>query len=166
MSCEDKEVAMRAKDSVPMALTVLVLMISVPVEAESSKAAGRPIYRCQIDGVTTFSDRACGETIELYKLEMDNAAQPVRKTETPQAARPKVSPPKRLAKPQEPSKTRSEETCARLNETLENLKSRLRAGYSAKEGEQLHARLARAEDRRRAQKCQSTRGASRAVVGK
>jgi len=137
-----------------MVLTVLVLMTSTSAAAESSKAAGRPIYRCQIDGVTTFSDRACGDTIEVYKLEMDNAAQPVRKAETPpRAAGPKVPPPKRRAQPQEAAKARSDESCARLNATLENLKSRLRAGYTAKEGEQLNARLAEAEERRRVQKC-------------
>src|SRR5262245_36882327 len=129
---------MRAKSSVAMALTVLVLMTRVPADADSSKAAGRPIYRCQIDGVTTFSDRACGETIEVYKLEMDNAVQPLRKTETAaRAATPKAAPQTRRAqpqntKPEKVSSARSAGACARLNETVENLKSRLRAGYSAK----------------------------------
>ena len=53
--------------------TVLLCMLSV-AGAQAEKHA-RPIYRCQIDGITTFSDRACGDAIEVYKLEFDNAAQ-------------------------------------------------------------------------------------------
>jgi hypothetical protein len=132
--------------------TVLLCILSV-AGAQAEKHA-RPIYRCQIDGITTFSDRACGDAIEVYKLEFDNAAQPLTKADTrPAAASSTSAPSRKAAPPKEVPKARAADNCGRITETIENIESRLRAGYRAREGEQLNARLAQAKERRKAQKC-------------
>ena len=63
---------MRAMDIVR--LVGAVFAVTAAYAADAPKPGHRPIYRCELNGVLTFSDKACGGTIEVYKLARQGAA--------------------------------------------------------------------------------------------
>jgi hypothetical protein len=146
---------MRPRDVALLAAVALVAMQPVDSHAaEANKSGHRPIYRCKVNGVTTFSDRACGDTIEPYRMEFDNATQASRPGKHPESKARQEAAPRPARKPVEPSSPGSrQEACERLDQDLRKIRSQMRAGYSVKEGERLKGRLAGIQERRKAQKC-------------
>jgi hypothetical protein len=145
---------MRARDVAVLAAVVVVAMHPVDTRAaEAAKSAHRPIYQCKVNGVTTFSDRACGDTIELYRMQFDNAPQPSG-PEKPVGKAPQASPHAAARKRIEPVQVTSlKEDCERLDQDTRKIRAQMRAGYDVKEGERLRGRLAQIQERRKAHKC-------------
>lgn len=108
--------------------------------------AQKTIYRCEIDGVPTFSDHQCAPGAQAVQPTPINTAQAV--TVKAPSATPK-------AKPRaEPVKdTKHAETCAKLALSLKETRSKMRSGYSAKEGEKLRARQDNLRDRQKIARC-------------
>jgi len=144
---------MRARNVALLAAIALVAMHPVDTRtAEAVKSAHRPIYRCKVNGVTTFSDRACGDTIELYRMQFDNAPQSSMPP-TPVGKAPQASP-RAAGKPVEPVEmTSRKEDCERLDQDMRKIRAQMRAGYDVKEGERLRGRLAHIQERRKAHGC-------------
>lgn len=122
--------------------------------ANSADSAGRPIYRCHSGGATTFSDRPCDAAAEIYQ-----SATPVNSYEAPKsvsparggtAARPRVD--TRFDR-ESASRAKLQEKCRRIQQSLRDLRSKMRAGYTAREGERLRERQTTLEEQRRAAKC-------------
>ena len=113
------------------------------------------VYRCTVHDVTVFSDRPCEPAATTYEPDTSRVS-----TYSPPPAKPSPSsaapPPVR----KNPARTaagadalRHKETCERLRTSLKEIAARMRAGYNARQGEQLRERKARLEEQRRAQKC-------------
>ena len=118
--------------------------------ADNSSRA-HPIYRCATVHGMTFSDRPCGPGSELY--EPDLSAVSVVEVVTPPATSSPATSPRPVgaaASAQGPSKA---QTCERLEQSLRQIASKMRAGYRAKEGERLKERKRGLQEKRRSQRC-------------
>jgi hypothetical protein len=114
-------------------------------------ADGRVIYRCEIDGLVTFSDRPCSPAATIYQPDSMNTyeAPPSlpasREQPAPRIPKKDVPPAADLAK--------HKQTCERLAQDLKYIRSKLRAGYKASEGEKLKARQERVKSQLRMARC-------------
>jgi hypothetical protein len=132
------------------------LIHSVHASGAESARSSATIYRCDVGGVATFSDRPCGEqssayeprsVINTYTAPLPSAHAP---TDSPKRPRPNVSA-QRSSIAADQAKRKEE--CQRIQASLRDIRARMRAGYSAKEGERLRGRQEKLEDRRRSQRC-------------
>lgn len=116
-------------------------------------ADARVIYRCEINGVLTFSDHPCGESVEVHRSSdfASNTyaapAPPVRRTEAVSRA------PKPRAKSVDADVQKRREACARLDRQLNDIRSKMRAGYSATQGERLKERQISLREQSRDLRC-------------
>jgi Domain of unknown function (DUF4124) len=121
--------------------------------ASAEPPAHHPVYRCTVAGVTTFSDQPCDPAATVYEPDPTRVS-----TYSP----PPVRPLDAIAPRSKPSRdrlsagtdqVRHAAECERIRAGLKEVLSRMRAGYSARQGEQLRERKAKLESRRRAAKC-------------
>jgi Domain of unknown function (DUF4124) len=142
----------RATFLVESALAVAFAMTASPAACATEPAA-RAIYKCEIEGVTTFSDRPCGDGVEPHQVG-PTATNTYEAPAVAASSRPK---PKTHARKRAPREDRSEakraESCARHARSLKEIRSRMRAGYSAKEGERLRRRQDQLRESQRVQRC-------------
>ena len=113
------------------------------------------IYRCTVGGVTTFSDRPCAAEAVPYEPDTSRIStyDPPPASRTPTSAQPSRSAPARRRASGREDQVRHAAACERLRNSLRDVAARMRAGYNAKQGEQLRERKRRLEQQRRAQKC-------------
>jgi len=139
----------------------LALLFAACLVVFRTQSADRTVYRCVLVGVTTFSDRPCGESIEVHSPDSSDAPIPaVRRpsvtasvSELPQsAAKPVRAPPARRGNSANHKDSRARE-CVRLDAELRRLRARMRVGYSAAEGERLRERQRTSSARRRELQC-------------
>jgi hypothetical protein len=118
-------------------------------------AAAATIYRCKSADGLVFSDRPCGADAAVH----ETAGSPVtvydalpisKRASAPQS---KVKTAARSAGKGATAAARHQATCARLDQSLRELRTRLRTGYGVKEGERLKARQHQLAERRRTEKC-------------
>lgn len=143
-------------------VTLALLHLAMPcVEAAESSAARstRQIYRCEVAGVATFSDRPCGTGANPYDLELSRISilEAVPASSRPGKATPdRPSAPRRAVIPKRSdvaAKAAQAEACRRLQQSLRKIASRMRAGYTAKAGERLQTQRRELEAKRRARRC-------------
>lgn len=113
------------------------------------------VYRCTVQDVTVFSDRPCEPDAARYEPDTSRVS-----TYSPPPPGP---PPQPVPEPRTrrgrasaaagADQVRHAADCERLRNSLKDVAARMRAGYNAKEGEQLRERKARLEGQRRAKKC-------------
>jgi hypothetical protein len=123
-------------------------------ERQQALADAVSIYKCEVGGVLTFSDRPCSSEAELHELDETAVntyeAPPVTpSTSKPSAAARKRTPPRHTDSQQD----KRAETCTRVGRSMKEVRSKMRAGYSAKEGERLRERLAKLKDQQREYRC-------------
>jgi hypothetical protein len=113
------------------------------------------IYRCTVEDVTVFSDRPCAPDAATYEADSSRVS-----TYTPPPPSPstKPAPQPRAQRERAPAAAgtdpvRHAADCERLRNSLKDVAARMRAGYDARQGEQLRERKARLEGQRRAKKC-------------
>jgi len=112
------------------------------------------VYRCTVHDVTVFSDRPCEPDAATYEADTSRVS-----TYSPPPTSPatiSASPPSRRKSARASAgadQVRRQAVCERLRDGLKEVAARMRAGYNAKQGEQLRERKARLEAQRRAQKC-------------
>ena len=133
------------------ALLVVLLGMNVPHANGQSQ-----VFRCTMDGVTTFSDRPCGADAEAY--ESDDAlistfeAPPVAATS--RGAQQRRAPErKRKDESIAMAQAKHAERCARIERSLRDIRAKMRAGYNAKQGERLNERHRKLTAQRRDQRC-------------
>ena len=134
-----------------VAVFVLGLMLSAPV-----LAAEATIYRCTDQTGTVYSDRPCAENAAPHQI--DDSRVTVY-TPAPMSSRDAAT---TLAKPSKaqrakagrlPDPAKHEAACARLEQGLRDVRTKMRTGYGAKEGERLKERQRQLDRRRRTEKC-------------
>ena len=113
------------------------------------------VYRCTVGGVTTYSDRPCAPDAAPYQPDTSRVSTydppPVSKTTVPAQTARRSPATQRGSRQQD--QVRHAAACERIHNGLRDVAARMRAGYSAKQGEQLRERKAKLEQQRRAQKC-------------
>jgi len=138
-------------------LAIISLLITHAILAEGQSKA-QTIYRCQIAGVGTFSDRPCGDSVEQYDAGLsrlsilDSPAAPPRTAERK---------PERAPRPQRNRTDNAEDTvqakkaaaCRHSQDSLHKISEQMRTGYSAKQGERLRTRKKDLEAKRRSLGC-------------
>ena len=145
-------------------LALISLLIAYAILAEGpSKQELRPgkaqtIYRCQIAGVGTFSDRPCGDSIEQYDAGLsrlsilDSPAVPARTSERKSERAPR-SPRNRTDDAEDAAQAKKAAACRSSHDSLHKISEHMRAGYSAKQGERLRTRKKDLEEKRRTLGC-------------
>jgi hypothetical protein len=116
--------------------------------------ADAPIYRCEVDGVLTFSDRPCGPESRPYSPDetlVSTYDAPPRASATTSARKPPRERPRR--DPQSANEAKRAEECERIRTALAEIRATMRAGYTAREGERLRAREAKLKQRSKARSC-------------
>jgi hypothetical protein len=130
------------------ALFLASLLLSHPAGAQTT------IYRCSDEGGTVYSDRPCAAHAETH--EMDDSRVTVYTPEATQARSPAKPPPSTAKRPKSarlPDPAKHRIACAKLDQSLRDVRTKMRTGYSAKEGERLKGRQRQLEQRRRLEKC-------------
>jgi hypothetical protein len=129
--------------------------MNLPNTAAHLALAAVVIYRCAVEGVTVFADRPCQPTAAAYEPDTSRVTTysppPVSPTTStaPQARSKRV----RARDSAGEEQARRAAVCERVRSGLKDVAARMRAGYNARQGEQLRERKARLEAQRRAQKC-------------
>jgi hypothetical protein len=154
----DKEVIMNNTTMAAAAVRASVLAAGALLALGHAWAdAGvRPIYRCEVQGQSVFSDRPCG--IDASAYEADTAR--VSITQSVPAV-PVVAAPTKESKPATRRRgsaggnevARHAAACERIDTGLREIRARMRAGYSAKQGERLKERQQELQARRRVSRC-------------
>ena len=143
------------RSALPFHGCVLAALVAGQALAASPQAPASTVYRCTSQqGVTVFSDRPCEPAATPYEPDTSwvstYSPPPVSRSVTT------VAPPRAPAVRRRgggDDQARHAATCERLRNSLKEVAARMRAGYSAKQGEQLRERKARLEQQRRAQRC-------------
>jgi hypothetical protein len=142
------------------ALLMLATFSAKTAETAVADGKARTLYRCQVAGVTTFSDRPCGATAQERALAQAYVLHPgsVNISDPPVAAPVQaVKPPNERTKPaadsDPPSRQRHAEACRRIQVSLRDIRSKMRAGYSAKQGERLQTRQRTLDEKYRTERC-------------
>jgi hypothetical protein len=134
-----------------LSLLIITASLCGPTLAERSAVA---VYRCHINGVLTFSDRPCRTPSEVQEIDTDG----INTSETP--AVPKASGKSRKktqaqrsgsGKASDPAK--AAQACDRLTQSLRDIRSRMRGGYKASEGERLKEQQAKLKNQLRLARC-------------
>jgi hypothetical protein len=127
----------------------------LPHIAAQFALAAVAIYRCTVQDVTVFSDRPCESDAARYEPDSSRVS-----TYSPPPPGPSPEPvlqrrPRRehASAAAGADQVRHAADCERLRNSLKDVAARMRAGYNAKEGEQLRKRKAKLEGQRRAKKC-------------
>jgi hypothetical protein len=112
------------------------------------------IYRCERGGTRTFSDRPCGVDAEKYQPDLSRVSEykPVPASFT---ARTQTRPVKQSRSGASIAETQAKhaDECRRIHEALAAVRSKMRAGYNAKEGERLNERERKLNTSRRDKRC-------------
>lgn len=121
----------------------------------SAVAGAETIYRCESGGGLVYSDRPCAADAAVHTsdggLVTVYDAPPISgHASTPRS---KVSKASKSARNAAADDAKRRDACAKLDQSLREVKSKLRTGYGVKEGERLKARQSQLAQRRRSQKC-------------
>lgn len=122
----------------------------------ASAPAASAIYRCELDGVITFSDRPCAadaleyvpddqrvSTVKVEGISDSGQARPAARSKGRASSKGSIA----------ADQLKLKEECARIDRSLSDIRSRMRAGYDAKEGERLKQRQRKLVLDRREKKC-------------
>ena len=131
-----------------LALSSIALCIALPTLADT-----RAIYRCEVNGVPVFSDRPCAPA--AVEVELDPTAMNSYEPPPASAARPTKKSREVSRRAEDPVATlqKRKETCERLGQRLRDIRSKMRAGYKASEGEKLKERQRRLSSQFRSARC-------------
>jgi Domain of unknown function (DUF4124) len=132
---------------------VCLTLAAWSVAASSASA----IYRCEAEGVITFSDRPCDTSARQYEPDASRISTYDAPDVQASAAHRKQKKPR---KPQGPargsgvnSRAKRAAACDKIRNALKDIRARMRAGYSAREGERLREREQTLRARSRTDKC-------------
>jgi hypothetical protein len=115
------------------------------------------IYRCEKEGVVTFSDRPCDAAARQYAPDASRIstydAPVVQASETRRKQKKPRKPQGSARGSAVNSQAQRAAACDRIRNALKDIRARMRAGYSAKEGERLREREQTLQARWRTDKC-------------
>jgi hypothetical protein len=143
------------KIATKIALSAIVLGTGLLSLAQSS--AQPPIYRCAGEDGLIYTDRPCEGGAEPHEIDGSRVTvyTPAPVAERASAAAPIKQPKKakraRSGRTADPGQQRAK--CARLEQGLRDVRTKMRSGYGVREGERLKTRQRQLNQQRRAQKC-------------
>jgi hypothetical protein len=121
----------------------------------STVAATETIYRCESPGGLIYSDRPCAVDAAIHESDDSKVtvydAPPISKRASVPRSRAATS--GRSNRKSTAGHAKHQATCARLDQSLREVRTKLRTGYGVKEGERLKARQRQLAERRRTEKC-------------
>jgi hypothetical protein len=122
----------------------------------NAAAGAGAIYRCESADGVTFSDRPCGANAAVHQSGdrisvMD--APPISKRASEPRPRAADKTGHKGAAAHADRLAKRQASCARLDQSLREVRAKLRTGYGVKEGERLKARQRQLAQRRRTEKC-------------
>ncbi|HWK52018.1 MAG TPA: hypothetical protein VNR40_19120 [Steroidobacter sp.] len=112
------------------------------------------IYRCTSDAGSVYSDRPCAAHADTH--EIDDSRVTVYTPEATNERSPATTKPTKARRSKAarlPDPAKHQVTCAKLTQSLRDVRTKMRTGYSVKEGERLKTRQRQLEQRRRLEKC-------------
>jgi hypothetical protein len=116
----------------------------------------RTIYRCDSNGAVTYSDRPCAADAAIHENDSSRvtvyAAPPSSGAAPSQSGKPATHKTK-SARPTGVSLEQRRARCAKLDQALRDVRTKMRTGYRVKEGERLKARQRQLSERRRSENC-------------
>jgi hypothetical protein len=126
----------------------------------STVAAAETIYRCESESGLVYSDRPCAADAEVHisngggvtvydapPISKRASEPPSKATTTAKSAAVKA------ARKSAAADAKRQATCAKLEQSIRNVRTKLRTGYGVKEGERLKSRQHQLAERRRTEKC-------------
>lgn len=134
----------------------------------SSMAGAQAVYRCETKGVVIYADRPCSADAAVHESDGRRVtvydAPPIYQHASSQRAsepRPRASNAQSVNKAVNKAANKGaaavlakrQASCAKLDRSLREVRSKLRSGYGVKEGERLKARQRQLAERRRTEKC-------------
>jgi hypothetical protein len=134
------------------------MLAAAPGAASVGPDKPHAIYRCKLAGVSTFSDSPCGDSVEQYGAGLDRISildSPVVAVPTARRS-PRPVPVDRGAKAEasaEVAQATRLASCRRSQQALHKIRTQMRTGYSAKQGERLRVRKQELEGQRQALGC-------------
>jgi hypothetical protein len=136
--------------------TVLAVSLLVPALAAAAEPVPT-IYRCRTESGITFADRPCGPDSRPYVADVSGVSIIETTAAQPSAAASHPAPKalRRTPVTDDPAAARAAKAaiCGRLDQSLRRIRSTMRAGYSASQGERLRERKRELEAQHRAQRC-------------
>lgn len=119
-------------------------------------AGAAAIYRCESDRVgVVYSDRPCATDAAVHESSGARVtvyeAPPI--SERASDPRPKAASMAKAARKGAAAAAKQAASCAKLDQSLREVRTKLRTGYGVKEGERLKERQRQLAERRRAEKC-------------
>jgi hypothetical protein len=121
----------------------------------STVAGAQTIYRCESAAGLVFSDRPCAADAEIHTSDQGHVtvydAPPISKRAS--ESRSRASSAARSARKSASAQAKHRVACGKLDQSLREVRTRLRTGYGVKEGERLKARQRQLAERRRMEKC-------------
>jgi hypothetical protein len=126
------------------------LLLTHSVEAQTT------IYRCTGEAGTVYSDQRCAadgaaHEIDDSRVTVYTPASTDKRPSMTAAAKPKKAKAPKRAQLPDPAEHRL--TCAKLEQSLRDVRNKMRAGYGVKQGERLKLRQRQLDQRRRLEKC-------------
>ena len=117
------------------------VVASLAIASAFANAASAPtIYRCIENEVVTYSDRPCGSSASEYHASERISILDVAPPAATKPARVKPKPARVNTASIAAAQAKHAENCAKLERSLRDIRSKMRAGYDAKEGERLRDR--------------------------
>lgn len=121
-----------------------------------SAAPQTPVYRCAGAAGTVYSDQPCAEDADPHEIDDSRVTvyTPAAANKLPRAkavAKPTKAKAAKQVRVADPAEHRL--ACARLEQSLREVRNKMRAGYGAKQGERLKMRQRQLDQRRRLEKC-------------
>lgn len=138
----------------------IVLGISLLILAHAT-GAQPAIYRCEGESGVVFTDKPCESGVDPHVIDDSRvtvytpAPNVERGPATPSTASPKAKrfKDKRSESVRAADRDQKLAKCAKLDQGLRDVRTKMRSGYGAKEGERLKGRQRQLNEQRRAQKC-------------
>jgi len=121
----------------------------------SAVAGAETIYRCASADGLIYSDRPCAADAEVHEADASRVTVYDAPSISKRASepRPKAKSVSRSVQKSAAAYAKHQANCAKLNQSLSEVRTKLRTGYGVKEGERLKARQRQFAERRRAEKC-------------
>jgi hypothetical protein len=114
------------------------------------------IYRCDSDGAVIYSDRPCAADAVVHENDGSRVtvyAAPPSSGAAPSQSSKRAAHKTRSARPAGADLEQRRAQCAKLDQALRDVRTKMRTGYRVKEGERLKARQRQLSERRRSQNC-------------
>ena len=135
---------------------LLCVLASMSIGANHLFAEESAIYRCKGADVVTFSDVPCEANAKRYQADLSRLS-----TYTPPPTSPSTRTTVKRAVPRElessgsaaVTKAKRLEECERITQSLRDIRSTMRTGYTAREGERLRSRQEKLEGQSRKKRC-------------